>query len=99
MNAGSSAATDFLDITSELCPMTFVKVKLRLEGLPDGAVLDIRLAGEEPRVNLPLALDDMGCRVLSLDPEETPPPGGAATGPGRGRVYRLLVQKPGSSPP
>ncbi len=42
-----------LDITRELCPMTFVHTRLALDRLPSGDVLRVRLRGEEPRRNVP----------------------------------------------
>lgn len=54
----------FIDITGDSCPMTFVKVKLKMETLPPGAALRIRLNGGEPLENVPMSLRDEGCRVL-----------------------------------
>ncbi|MBF0622739.1 MAG: ThiF family adenylyltransferase [Magnetococcales bacterium] len=54
-----------IDITTEQCPMTFVKVKLKLESMPPGQELTIRLNGGEPLHNVPLSLVDEGCWVSS----------------------------------
>jgi TusA-related sulfurtransferase len=56
-----------IDITHEVCPMTYVRVKLALEALPDGAVLEVRLKGEEPLKNVPRSAKEDGHEVLSLD--------------------------------
>jgi tRNA 2-thiouridine synthesizing protein A len=56
-----------IDITREVCPMTYVRVKLALEGLPDGAVLEVRLKGAEPLKNVPRSAKEDGHEVLSLD--------------------------------
>ena len=72
----------FLDISTEVCPLTFVKVKLLLERLPKGAIAEIRLAGAEPLENVPRALTEDGHEVLSLLPET-----------GSGGVHRLTVRK------
>ncbi len=53
-----------LDISSELCPMTLVKAKLKLEELIAGDVLTIRLAEGEARTNVPQSLRDHGHTVL-----------------------------------
>ena len=37
-----------LDITSEVCPMTFVRTRLALDRMRPGQVLLVRLRGEEP---------------------------------------------------
>lgn len=65
-----NSTDEFLDITTEVCPLTFVRAKLRLEKLPPGAVLAIRLKGGEPLRNVPRALGDEGHEILSLTAEE-----------------------------
>ena len=42
-----------LDITSEVCPLTFVKTKLLIERMAPGQVLQVRLKGTEPLENVP----------------------------------------------
>jgi tRNA 2-thiouridine synthesizing protein A len=56
-----------VDITREVCPMTYVRTKLALERLPDGAVLEVHLKGDEPLRNVPRAARDEGHEVLSLE--------------------------------
>lgn len=53
-----------LDITREVCPMTFVRTRLALDRLPGGAVLRVRLRGEEPRENVPRTAAEQGHEVL-----------------------------------
>ena len=60
-------ADDFLDITDVVCPITFVKVKVALEELDDGQILEVRLNEGEPIQNVPRSLKDEGHKVLSLD--------------------------------
>jgi tRNA 2-thiouridine synthesizing protein A len=55
-----------LDITGEVCPMTFVRTKLALEQIDVGQVLNIRLRDGEPRHNVPRAVRDHGHEILSL---------------------------------
>jgi TusA-related sulfurtransferase len=57
-----------LDITREVCPMTYVRTKLRLEALAPGAVLEVLLRGEEPLRNVPRSAREEGHEVLSLEP-------------------------------
>ncbi len=59
-----------LDITGEVCPMTFVRVKLELERMGAGQSLRILLRGEEPLHNVPRALLDHGHEILSIRPLE-----------------------------
>lgn len=35
-----------LDLTGEVCPMTYVRVRIALDGLAPGCALRVRLAGE-----------------------------------------------------
>ena len=74
--------TSRLDITSEVCPMTYVRTKLRLEALPAGALLEIRLRGQEPLKNVPRSAREEGHEVVSL--QEDPD--------GQG-VWRLVLRK------
>lgn len=69
-----------LDITDEVCPMTFVRAKLRLEQMALGEVLCIRLRDGEPRHNVPRAMRDHGQEIVRL----TPIAGG---------LFELLVRK------
>jgi len=57
-----------IDITREICPMTYVRVKLALEPLDDGAELEVLLRGAEPLKNVPRSARDDGHDVLSLEP-------------------------------
>ena len=61
-----------LDITSEVCPMTFVRTRLALDRMAPGQTLLVRLRGEEPLRNVPRTAREQGHEVLSL---ETAPDG------------------------
>jgi TusA-related sulfurtransferase len=61
------AADRELDITGEICPMTFVRTRLALDGLAPGQVLLVRLRGEEPVRNVPRSARELGHRVLALE--------------------------------
>jgi TusA-related sulfurtransferase len=58
-----------IDITGEVCPMTFVRAKLRLERMRSGEVLSVRLRGDEPLRNVPKAARDEGHIILGIVPE------------------------------
>ena len=58
----------FLDITRYYCPMTFVKVKVKLCEMAPGDVLDVLLTGEEPLRNIPAAVVRDGYNVLDVHP-------------------------------
>jgi len=74
--------TATLDITREVCPMTYVRTKLKLEALGNGAVLEVFLKGSEPVKNVPRSAREEGHEVLAL---ETRPDGS----------HRLLLRKHG----
>ena len=71
-----------VDITREVCPMTYVRTKLALESLEAGAVLEVLLRGEEPLRNVPRSAREEGHEVLALE----------ARGDG---THRLLLRKQG----
>lgn len=75
----SDAAMD-LDITGEVCPMTFVRTKLALERLAIGEILRIRLRDGEPKRNVPQAVQDHGHEIISLSPLDD-------------GLYQLIVRK------
>ncbi|GHV81600.1 transcriptional regulator [Spirochaetia bacterium] len=64
INAGHIDAT--VDITTVVCPVTFVKTKVALEELEDGQVLEVRLNSGEPIQNVPRSLKDEGHKVTSV---------------------------------
>lgn len=61
-----------LDITTEVCPMTFVRTRLALDRMSPGQILLVRLRGDEPVRNVPRTAREQGHQVLSL---ETDPDG------------------------
>lgn len=59
-------ADQTIDITNEVCPMTFVRTKLRLERMQPGEVLEVRLKGDEPLRNVPRAAREEGHAILDI---------------------------------
>ena len=74
----------FLDITSEVCPMTFVKTRLLIEKMGRGETAEIRLSGGEPLDNVPDSVTELGHVVLDVAREES------SAEPG---VFRILIRK------
>lgn len=72
----------FLDITQDVCPMTFVKARLQVEKMKEGELLQIRLLGEEPLKNVPDSLTELGHRVVALDRDRPD-----------ADIYTLVVEK------
>lgn len=56
-----------IDITNDVCPMTFVRTRLALDRLAPGEILCVRLKGEEPLRNVPATARAQGHEVLSLE--------------------------------
>lgn len=68
-----------LDITRDVCPITFVKTKLKLEQMNRGEILEVILNDGEPIRNVPRSIKDEGHRIVLV--EQT------------GEKYRLLIEK------
>lgn len=84
----SKPNTDFdyyLDITDQICPMTFVKTKLLIEKMKPGQTAEIRLQGHEPLNNVPRSVREFGHDVISLEPESRDMP--------KDGIHRLIVRK------
>jgi tRNA 2-thiouridine synthesizing protein A len=56
-----------LDITSEVCPMTFVRTRLALDRMQPGETLLVKLKGEEPIRNVPRTATEQGHEILQLE--------------------------------
>ena len=54
-----------LDVTKDVCPMTFVRVRLALDRMLPGQTLHVRLIGSEPAENVPRTAVGLGHRVIS----------------------------------
>lgn len=70
---------DELDLRGVICPMNFVKTKLKLDELESGQELAVLLDGGEPIENVPRSVHDEGHKVLSVAKE--------------GDYYRVLIRK------
>ena len=68
-----------IDITKEICPMTFVKTKLKLETMSPGQVLEVTLREGEPLNNVPKSVTAEGHKILDLRKE--------------GECYILLIER------
>ena len=81
----NTSADFYIDITDDVCPMTFVKTKLLIEKMAAGQTAEVRLKGREPLDNVPRNVKDHGHDVLSLDPEDDTQ--------GDEGVHRLVLRK------
>lgn len=71
-----------LDLRGVLCPINFVRTKLKLEELDSGETLEVMLDEGDPIQNVPRSVKEEGHQVLkvSRDPEG---------------YYRLTIEKSG----
>ena len=81
-SVGEMAVDMRLDITGDVCPITFVRTKLMIEGMESGMVAEVRLNEGEPLQNVPRSVREHGHSILSLEPED-----------GTAGVWRLLLRK------
>jgi len=68
-----------IDIRQEICPMTFVKTKLKLESMSAGQILEVTLREGEPLSNLPKSVEQEGHKVLDIQKEDT--------------YYKILIER------
>lgn len=68
-----------IDITKEICPMTYVKTKLKLETMSSGQVLEVILRKGEPLTNVPKSLMAEGHKILDVRQD--------------GEFYKLLIER------
>ena len=71
-----------LDVTGDVCPLTWVKTKLALEALSRGQVLLLMLNGGEALCNVPRSAKDEGHKVLAVSKNNDD-------------TYTLLIEKDG----
>lgn len=69
-----------LDVTRDVCPMTFVRTRLMLDRMQAGSILEILLRGSEARRNVPLSAQEHGHVIVQ---QEERPDG----------ITRLLIRK------
>jgi tRNA 2-thiouridine synthesizing protein A len=63
------SADDELDLRGVLCPINFVKTKLKLESMAEGQILELVLDSGEPMQNVPKSLKDEGHKVVEVKKE------------------------------
>lgn len=69
-----------LDITLDICPMTFVKTKLELEEMELGEFLEVLVRQGEPLDNVSRSCDDEGHRVHVKELRD-------------GEIWRLVIER------
>jgi tRNA 2-thiouridine synthesizing protein A len=71
----------FIDVTNEHCPMTFVRIKLKIETLENEAILEIKLKGDQTLRNVSRSLGEINYSILSTIKENDQ------------NIYRITVKK------
>lgn len=70
---------DSIDLRGVLCPINFVKTKLKLEMMDSGQILEVILDDGEPIRSVPRSLKEEGHKIIKVENKEG--------------EYRLLVKK------
>ncbi len=68
-----------VDLSAEICPMTFVKLKLHMDRISPGELIEVVVKEGEHMVNVPRNLGDEGHKIEAVSRE--------------GENYHLLVKK------
>lgn len=70
---------DRIDLRGVLCPINFVKTKLKLEMMDSGQVLEVILDDGEPIRSVPRSVKEEGHKIIKVETMEG--------------AYRLLIKK------
>lgn len=68
-----------IDLRGVLCPMNFVKTKLKLEEMETGQVLEVFLDDGEPMRSVPRSVKEEGHKIVLVE--------------NIGKAYKLLIKK------
>jgi tRNA 2-thiouridine synthesizing protein A len=71
---------DLLDLRGVLCPINFVKTKLKLDEMESGRNLEVWLDQGDPIANVPRSVKDEGHQILKVDKLED-------------GYYRMVIRK------
>lgn len=59
--------TEQLDLRGTLCPLNFVKTKLKLEEMAEGQFLEVILDDGEPMRNVPRSIKQEGHKIVNVE--------------------------------
>lgn len=76
----------YLDVSEELCPMTFVRIKVLLDAMTPGQIAMIVIGPGEALNNVPSSLAEQGIAIEEFTPVEVGDVGGK---------HRLIIVKTG----
>ena len=69
-----------LNLKGVICPMNFVKTKLKLEELQNGEILKVVIDEGEPMQNVPKSVKDEGHKILQVQKNDD-------------NTFNLLIEK------
>lgn len=78
----SNEIDSILDLRGVVCPLNFVKTKLRLDEMQDGQILKVVLDNGESLQNMPRSVKEEGHRIVKADEQDN-------------GSYTLLIRKGG----
>ncbi|MBI4378581.1 MAG: sulfurtransferase TusA family protein [Nitrospinae bacterium] len=70
---------DSIDLSHEVCPMTFVLTKMKLEALQQGQLLEVILPAGEPMRSVPISIKEEGHKILKVEK--------------MGGMFKLIIEK------
>lgn len=76
---GKIVPDDQIDLRGVLCPINFVKTKLKLEMMDSGQILEVILDDGEPIRSVPRSVKEEGHKIIKVESVEN--------------AYRLLIKK------
>ncbi|MEK6618314.1 MAG: sulfurtransferase TusA family protein, partial [Nitrospirota bacterium] len=68
--AGAAAGAAVFDLRGVMCPLNYVKTKLKLEMMDAGERLEVWLDAGDPIKNVPMSLRNDGHKILAEEPLE-----------------------------
>lgn len=68
-----------LDLRGVICPLNFVKTKLKLEEMKKGEILEVLLDEGEPIKNVPRSVKEEGHQIIKVEK--------------LGQAYKILIRK------
>ncbi len=71
---------DNLDLRGVLCPINFVKTKLKLEEMQTGSILEVLLDKGDPMANVPRSVKEEGHKIIKVKKED-------------GDFFRVMIRK------
>lgn len=71
---------DNLDLRGVLCPINFVKTKLKLEEMQTGSILEVLLDKGDPIANVPRSVKEEGHKIIKVKKED-------------GDFFRVMIRK------